>query len=161
MTALQHMAREFTPSPVPHLASVTSSYATVFAGWERIRVEPPTDLDPWSRHHLDDFCRLASRGLARLGGGSLLHADIRADNLLIRTDGTVAVVDWPWACIGAAWFDQLLLCVNSISTAAMTPRSWCGTTWRVSTATTSRPHWRVFVDISPMLPANRPTRAFP
>src|SRR5829696_5153373 len=58
MTALQHMAREFTPSPVPHLASVTSSYATVFAGWERIRVEPPTDLDPWSRHHLDDFCRL-------------------------------------------------------------------------------------------------------
>ena len=21
-------------------------------------------------------------------------------------------MDWPWACIGAAWFDQLLLCVN-------------------------------------------------
>jgi Ser/Thr protein kinase RdoA (MazF antagonist) len=112
MTALQHMAQEFTPSPVPHLASITSSYATVFAGWERIRVEPPTDLDPWSRHHLDDFCRVASRGLGRLGGDSLLHADIRADNLVIRTDGTVAVVDWPWACIGAAWFDQLLLCVN-------------------------------------------------
>lgn len=43
----------------------------------------------------DDFCRLASRGLARLVGGSLLHADIRTDNLLIRTDGTVAVADWP------------------------------------------------------------------
>jgi hypothetical protein len=42
-----------------------------------------------------------------------------------------------------------------------TPRSWCGTTWRVSTATTSRPHWRVFVDISPVWPASRPIRAFP
>ena len=112
MTALQHMAKEFTPSPVPHLQSVTNFYATVFAGWERIRTEPPADLDPWARHHLDSLCRLATRGLTSLAGESLLHTDIRADNLLIRTDGTVAVVDWPWACTGAAWFDQLLLCVN-------------------------------------------------
>jgi hypothetical protein len=50
--------------------------------------------------------------LACLAGDSLLHTDIRADNLLIRADGTVAVVDWPWACNGAAWFDRLLLCIN-------------------------------------------------
>jgi Ser/Thr protein kinase RdoA (MazF antagonist) len=112
MTTLRQMAREFTPNPVPDLPSVTSFYATVFAGWERIRTVPPADLDPWARHHLDDLCRLAARGLASLAGDSLLHTDIRADNLLIRTDGTVAVVDWPWACTGAAWFDQLLLCVN-------------------------------------------------
>jgi hypothetical protein len=112
MTTLQQTAREFTPNPVPNLPAVTSFYATVFAGWERIRTEPPADLNPWARHHLDDLCRLAVRGLASLAGNSLLHTDIRADNLLIRTDGTVAVVDWPWACTGAAWFDQLLLCVN-------------------------------------------------
>lgn len=112
MTTLREMAGEFTPNPVPDLPSVTSSYATVFAGWERIRTEPPDDLDPWARHHLDDLCRLAARGLASLAGDCLVHTDIRADNLLIRTDGTVAVVDWPWACTGAAWFDQLLLCVN-------------------------------------------------
>jgi hypothetical protein len=104
MTTLRQMAREFTPNPVPNLASVTNFHATAFAGWERIRTEPPADLDPWARHHLD--------GLACLVGDSLLHTDIRADNLLIRTDGTVAIVDWPWACTGAAWFDQLLLCVN-------------------------------------------------
>ena len=112
MTALVQMGEAFTPSPVPDLPSVTSFYASVFAGWERIRTEPPADLDPWARHHLDDLCRLAERGLACLVGDGLLHSDIRADNLLIRTDGTVAVVDWPWACIGAAWFDQLLLCIN-------------------------------------------------
>jgi hypothetical protein len=112
MIALQRMAEAFTPSPVPDLPSVTSFYATVFAGWERIRIEPPTDLDPWSQHRLDDLCLLAERGLARLAGDSLLYTDIRSDNLLIRIDGTVAVVDWPWACNGDAWFDQLLLCVN-------------------------------------------------
>jgi Ser/Thr protein kinase RdoA (MazF antagonist) len=112
MTALQQMAEAFTPSPVPDLPSVTSSYATVFGGWDRIRANPPADLDPWVRSRLDGLCQLADHGLACLAGGSLLHADIRADNLLIRTDGTVAVVDWPWACNGAAWFDQLLLCVN-------------------------------------------------
>jgi hypothetical protein len=112
MTTLRRMAREFTPNPVPDLPSVTSFYATVFAGWERIHTEPPAELDPWARNHLDDLCQLAARGLASLAGDSLLHTDIRADNLIIRTDGTVAVVDWPWACAGAAWFDHLLLCVN-------------------------------------------------
>jgi serine/threonine protein kinase len=113
MTALRQMAVAFTPSPVPDLPSVTNFYSTAFAGWERIRTEPPTELDPWARQHLDGLCRLADRGLACLAGDSLLHTDIRADNLLIRADGTVAVVDWPWACNGAAWFDQLLLCINA------------------------------------------------
>jgi serine/threonine protein kinase len=112
MTTLREMAKEFTPNPVSSLPPITSFYATVFAGWERIRNDPPADLNPWARDHLDGLCRLAARGLACLAGESLLHTDIRADNLLIRTDGTVAVVDWPWACTGAAWFDQLLLCVN-------------------------------------------------
>jgi Ser/Thr protein kinase RdoA (MazF antagonist) len=34
----------------------------------------------------------------------LLHADIRADNLLLTRDG-VMVVDWPHACRGAAFVD--------------------------------------------------------
>ena len=68
MTALRQMAEAFTPSPVPDLPSVTSFYASVFAGWERIRTEPPTDLDPWAQRHLDDLCRLADRGLACLAG---------------------------------------------------------------------------------------------
>ena len=46
MTALQQMAEAFTPSPVPDLPSVTSSYATVFGGWERIRTESPRGSRP-------------------------------------------------------------------------------------------------------------------
>jgi Ser/Thr protein kinase RdoA (MazF antagonist) len=37
----------------------------------------------------------------------LLHADVRADNLLLTRDG-VMVVDWPHACRGAAFTDLVL-----------------------------------------------------
>ncbi len=49
---------------------------------------------------------------AALAGDTLVHTDIRADNLLLSPDGTVTVVDWPWACRGPAWLDTLLLLVN-------------------------------------------------
>lgn len=70
------------------------------------------DLDPWAARHLDDLCALADRGLAALDGDTLVHADIRADNLLLGATGTVTVVDWPWACRGPAWLDRLLLLLN-------------------------------------------------
>jgi thiamine kinase-like enzyme len=44
-------------------------------------------------------------------GETLLHADLRADNLLITADG-VMVVDWPYAVTGARWLDGLLLLVS-------------------------------------------------
>ena len=45
--------------------------------------------------------------LGAAGGTALLHADIRADNLLL-TGGGVFVVDWPHACLGAAFVDVVL-----------------------------------------------------
>ena len=45
---------------------------------------------------------------AHAGGATLLHADIRADNLLV-TGGGVVVVDWPRACRGAAFVDVVPL----------------------------------------------------
>ena len=41
-----------------------------------------------------------------------MHGDVRADNLLVRPDGSVVLVDWPWATRGAGWFDRLTLLVN-------------------------------------------------
>jgi thiamine kinase-like enzyme len=35
----------------------------------------------------------------------LLHTDINPDNLLVRDDGEVTVVDWSWPTRGAAWTD--------------------------------------------------------
>jgi hypothetical protein len=43
-----------------------------------------------------------------------VHCDIRADNMLIRPDGSVVFVDWPWGCAGPAWLDTALLALNII-----------------------------------------------
>ena len=65
-------------------------------GWQRVAADPPADLDPWASSHLDQLGELAGRGLQALAGTTLVHTDIRADNLLVRADGSVVVVDWPW-----------------------------------------------------------------
>ncbi len=40
-------------------------------------------------------------------GDTLLHFDIRADNILIGPDARVWFFDWPHACVGVTWFDTL------------------------------------------------------
>ena len=62
--------------------------------------------------HLPELLQLAEDSLEAISGDTLVHMDIRADNLLVRPDGTVVLVDWPHACIGAAWLDSVLLLLN-------------------------------------------------
>jgi aminoglycoside phosphotransferase (APT) family kinase protein len=83
-----------------------------FTGWRRIAADPPPDLDPWALDHLDELTERADAVIPRLTGNSLLHMDIRADNLLVRPDGRVVIVDWPWAARGPGWLDPLSLLVN-------------------------------------------------
>lgn len=47
-----------------------------------------------------------------MAGDTLVHLDVRADNLLIGPTGEVTVVDWPAACRGPRWLDRVLLVVN-------------------------------------------------
>lgn len=81
-------------------------------GWRRIAHDPPADLDAWTVRHLDQLRDLGDRAAAALTGDQLVHADIRADNLVLRPGGAVTIVDWPWASLGATWFDTLMLLVN-------------------------------------------------
>lgn len=86
--------------------------AREFAGWRRMVVDPPPDLAQWARANIAELARRADDVLRRLTGESQLHMDIRADNLLVRPDGEVVIVDWPWAARGPAWLDTLSLLVN-------------------------------------------------
>lgn len=112
MTALDELAHLLTPSPLHQLDSMVDAYAEPFAGWERIRSNRPPALDGWVQAQLDDLVEMSTRGLRALAGSTLVHGDVRADNLLIRPDGSVVVVDWPWASNGASWVDRLFLLVN-------------------------------------------------
>jgi aminoglycoside phosphotransferase (APT) family kinase protein len=109
---LDTMASILTPSPVPGLPTAAESLHSDFQGWRQVAQNPPADLDPWAADHLDDLVTLADRGFAALTGDTVVHLDVRADNLLIGSDGTVTVVDWPWAARGPRWLDRLLLLVN-------------------------------------------------
>jgi len=47
-----------------------------------------------------------------VSGKQLVHFDIRADNVLVRENGTAVIVDWSSACRGAGWLDSLLLALD-------------------------------------------------
>jgi Ser/Thr protein kinase RdoA (MazF antagonist) len=61
-------------------------------------------LDEWSRRHLDEVAELEAGWPDAAAGDTLLHADLRADNVLLGPDGVV-FVDWAHACRGAPVFD--------------------------------------------------------
>ena len=113
LAALTDMAAVLTPAPIdaPVLADRLDAQ---FRGWRGLAAaqaagqDPLPWLDPWARRHLDRLVELEARWPAAAAGTTLLHADLRADNLLL-TPTRVVVVDWPWAAVGAAWIDLLFL----------------------------------------------------
>jgi aminoglycoside phosphotransferase (APT) family kinase protein len=112
LAALKELARQLTPSPLPDAPDTVTVLAEDLAGWHRVAADPPADLDPWAAEHLSRLREVAQRGCAALVGNTLVHSDVRADNLLLSPDGAVTVVDWPWASRGPAWLDTVLLLVN-------------------------------------------------
>src|SRR5262249_3621180 len=67
----------------------------------------PDTLDEWTRAHLADLIALESEWQQAAAGDTLLHLDLRADNMLIRPDGEVVFVDWPWGARGAPLLDAV------------------------------------------------------
>jgi aminoglycoside phosphotransferase (APT) family kinase protein len=107
VAVLDDLAGELTPAPVA-VPGVTERLAGEFTGWRTLAAAGGHDrLDQWSRRHLERLAGMEPAWAGHAAGDTLLHADIRADNLLITDRGPV-VVDWPWACRGAAVVDLVL-----------------------------------------------------
>jgi aminoglycoside phosphotransferase (APT) family kinase protein len=107
VAALDQLADALTPAPVP-VPAVGERLGAEFTGWRTLAASPGRDhLDRWSRTHLDQLADLEATWAGHAAGDTLLHADIRADNILLTRQGAV-VVDWPWACRGAAFTDLVL-----------------------------------------------------
>lgn len=87
------------------------SLRSAFRGWERLQARPLAGMDPWAGAHMSQLVELAHQGTEYLSGESLVHGDLRADNILI-TDQGVVFVDWPWAARGAAWVEGLSVLLN-------------------------------------------------
>ena len=47
-----------------------------------------------------------------MAGETLVHTDVRDDNILLTADGRALLCDWNWPMVGAAWLDTLFLLIG-------------------------------------------------
>lgn len=103
-----------TPVPggldLPRLEDALSWEATLMG---ELAAAPPPGLDPWISANFERLVALTDNAAPALAGEAIVHMDARSDNLLVTTDGSVRIVDWPWACLGAPWFDTIALGLNA------------------------------------------------
>ncbi|GII79118.1 hypothetical protein Sru01_41000 [Sphaerisporangium rufum] len=103
--ALAIMGETLTPCPLDGLPQASAGRARMLRGWRELAGATPPDLGEWERHHLPALADLEELWPAHADGDTLVHGDIRPDNLLITHHGTAYVVDWAQPCQGAAWQD--------------------------------------------------------
>ncbi len=109
LEALDGLAAALTPSPIARdtVGTAGEVAARELRGWKWIRETAVSGLDEWSETHLAELVGLEEQAPSAVSGDTLLHLDIRADNMLLTQD-RVWFVDWPHTCIGADWLDLVL-----------------------------------------------------
>ncbi|MGH3453838.1 MAG: phosphotransferase family protein [Nocardioidaceae bacterium] len=79
--------------------------------WDQITAE---GIGPdWLRPKLPECARLAELGDAAMAGDTIVHADIRDDNVLIDADGQVWFCDWNWPLLGNPAFDTVCVLISA------------------------------------------------
>ncbi len=102
LTVLTDAARTLTPAP-PALAlgDIGVELADWPACWDHTAAA-------WPDHpHVAEAAALAARFPEVSVGDSVVHTDVRDDNLLLCDDGRVLLCDWNWPARGAAWLDSV------------------------------------------------------
>ena len=107
--ALAELSVDLTPSPLSPESAGTAAenFEIRFHGWQDFRDQQDghtKGLDSWSARNLRELAHLEAAVVDAVDGDTLLHFDIRADNILLSPD-RVWFVDWPHACVGAPWID--------------------------------------------------------
>jgi len=104
IAALTRMSAALTPSPIALAETAAEWFDSSINGWQIALGRGEDRLDPWSTMNLARLAELEARAPSAAAGETLLHCDVRADNMLIAGD-RVYFVDWPWARRGAWWID--------------------------------------------------------
>ena len=120
LAALTDLSAALTPAPL-EAPPLTKRYGELFRGWRTLAEEDPQGFDSWTADRLGILAALEAGWEDASTGETLLHADIRADNVLL-TPERVVFVDWPHVCLGAPWVD-LLAFLPSVAMQAG-PKPW-------------------------------------
>jgi hypothetical protein len=107
LAAIDRVAEVLTPA-LATIPTVAERHSDTFTGWRILaRLPPDRRIDPWWRARVGQLAELEASWMMYARGDTLLHMDVRADNLLYTDDGVV-LVDWPHACRGAAFVEPVL-----------------------------------------------------
>ncbi len=106
LDALEAVAEELTP--VPDGLALEQAVAE-FADWPSLWDSVP---DRATRPHVVEGAALAATYADAVGGTTLVHTDIRDDNVLLTGDGRALFCDWNWPVVGAEWLDSLILLIS-------------------------------------------------
>lgn len=95
------VAATTAPADLPRVADV---HLGLRDGWAEVEDEPKAFLalglcsPAWLEAHIETLRSAAEA--APLDGATLLHFDVRSDNLCFREDGSAVLVDWNWTSVG-------------------------------------------------------------
>lgn len=106
---LDAMARTLTPSPLLARSARTALGAS---HWQELardeqKLAQLAHWSSWAGQHLALLEELELSSTPSFFGETLLHFDLRADNIVL-TSSKVYVVDWPHVAIGSPWVDLAL-----------------------------------------------------
>ena len=106
LEALSQAADELTPPPSGlELDDFATEFRDFPAYWTYL-------LDTFVLPHGLEAAALAARYAEVTRGTTLVHTDVRDDNLLITPAGRALLCDWNWPVVGARWIDSLMLLIG-------------------------------------------------
>lgn len=113
LAAVEHQTCELTPGPRELLVPPAADQAVRWGA--TLQNAAPQELAVLP-HWFDSEAKAAREMFTRLpdwlSGDTLCHWDVRNDNLLIRPDGSVVIVDWGMARRGPAWADTAVFALE-------------------------------------------------
>ena len=93
MTAIEQLQAQLTPCPVPNLPTFVERHRETFDGWRELAKAPDRSLDPRARRRLGRLAERETGWPEAVTGDTLLHAYLRADNLLVTDASSVVFLD--------------------------------------------------------------------
>lgn len=106
LDALESVADLLTPSPPElELDAITDELADWPGYWEHINATRVLA-------HGAEAAALAAGFADAMAGQTLVHTDVRDDNVLLSEDGRTLFCDWNWPTVGADWLDSLFLLIG-------------------------------------------------
>jgi aminoglycoside phosphotransferase (APT) family kinase protein len=120
LAALADLSAALTPAPL-EAEPFSDRFREMLQGWGLLVDAGAQDLDPWAQARLLELSALEADWGEAAAGETLVHSDVRADNVLLTAD-RVVFVDWPHASLGAPWLE--LLCFLPSVAMQGGPKPW-------------------------------------